>query len=768
MLPHKTRSETPKPSLGAEETTSNIAGEGRTATKVLSPAQLLLDELFRRSLILAEEWDALPTAVGESLKQEENRDHLLHGLLERKLLTPYQAEHIQRGNWGGLILGNYRVMDQLGAGGMGVVLLAEHLLMRHLVALKILPHPFEDQQTLPRFLSEIRHVTVLHHPNIVAALDAGKTLPTDWENPNWYYLVMEFVPGTNLEKYVQSKGPLAPAKACDLICQVASALAEAHKQELIHRDVKPSNILVTPEGQAKLTDFGLSRTFRDRHLTKPGTVLGSIDYIAPEQAADSTSIDFRADLYSLGATLFWCLAGTPPFPPQGSIVQDLAVRQTQPPPLLRNLRLDIPEELSTVVSRMMAIRPEDRYPTAQAMIQALLPFLQADSSPHMKLTVRPRVGGAEPSVRVAAGAHKILLVDDDAVSRTLAREILRTQGLTCDEAGDGEAALAAIQSRGYDLILLDMNLPHMSGADVLRQLRAEPPGPNLKVIMLSGEVEADQMAVLLAAGANDYLPKPVSATQLVARVKAALEHKESQDRSDQLNRNLQSVNAELERSLSSSAGDLVHARNGLVLALAELAELRTNHGVSHLLRLQRYTRFLAEEAMRLPAFAGQIDPTFIDMLDACAPLHDIGQMALPDHILQKAGKLDAEERLIMQTHTTMGADILTGIAQRNRNALSFMQMAIDIARHHHEAYGGTGYPDRLAGAAIPLAARLVAIGDVYDALRSRRPQRPPLSHGLAVELMTSGMPARFDPHLLALFQQRADQFERIYRELSDK
>ncbi len=195
--------------------------------------------------------------------------------------------------------------------------------------------------------------------------------------------------------------------------------------------------------------------------------------------------------------------------------------------------------------------------------------------------------------------------------------------------------------------------------------------------------------------------------------------------------------------------------------------MRTHHGGAHLLRLQRYTRFLGEEAARTPAFAGQIDATYLDMLEACAPLHDIGQVALPDHILQKAGKLDSEERLIMQTHTTIGADILQGIAQRHRTALGFLHMAIDIARHHHEAFDGTGYPDRRAGLGIPLAARLVTLGDVYDALRSRRPQRPPLAHQLAVEIITRANPSRFDPHLLSIFERHADHFERMYGEVPD-
>jgi response regulator RpfG family c-di-GMP phosphodiesterase len=243
--------------------------------------------------------------------------------------------------------------------------------------------------------------------------------------------------------------------------------------------------------------------------------------------------------------------------------------------------------------------------------------------------------------------------------------------------------------------------------------------------------------------------------------------KDAQDRSELLNRHLLAVNAELERGLRSSAGDLAEARNSLLLALAELAELRAGQPSSHLLRLQKYSRLLAEEASTMPAFAGQIDANFIAMLVCCAPLHDLGLAALPDHILRKTGKFDHDEKLIMQTHTTIGADILQGIGRQHRSALAILQMAADIARHHHEAWDGTGYPDRLSGTAIPLSARIVAFADVYDALRSRRPHRPPLGHHFAVELITEGSPGRFDPHLLTAFRHCVAQFDRISREVLD-
>jgi putative two-component system response regulator len=271
----------------------------------------------------------------------------------------------------------------------------------------------------------------------------------------------------------------------------------------------------------------------------------------------------------------------------------------------------------------------------------------------------------------------------------------------------------------------------------------------------------------LMAGADDYLTKPFSVVQLQGRVKAALRLKEAQDRSELLTRRLLTVNAELEGNLTTREGDLIHARNALVLALAKLVEHRDTETGAHLLRLQRYSRCLAEAAADSPSFAGQIDRHFIEMLECCTPLHDIGKVALPDHILLKPGKLTPDERVLMQTHTLIGAETLKEVAKHHGSALAFLQMAIDITRHHHERFDGQGYPDRLAGSDVPLAARIVAIADVYDAMRSRRIYKPALSHSATLQLMTEGSAGHFDPALLQVFQRCAPQFEQIFHELAD-
>jgi len=734
------------------------------------PVSGVLDDLLASSLVLAEDWDLLPLGVREELQACTDTQILLARLVDHNLLTEYQAARVEAGTTFGLMLGSYRVLDRLGVGGMGVVFRAEHVRMRRHVAVKVLPlGPDQDQRILRRFLTEIRAIAQLQHPNIVAAFDAGEIGSPDANTPVLHFFVMEYVPGQDLEEYIQDNGPQSPAKACDLMHQVASALAEAHNHNLVHRDIKPSNIRVTPEGQAKLLDFGLARHFHTG-VTEPGVLLGTVDYMAPEQVQDAHGVDIRADLYALGGTLYWCLTGQPPFPSSGNIVRELTARVNQEPPSVRAKRPDVPEELDAVIRRLMALSPEDRYATPQAVMGALLPFLRPDLRDHLLLPL----GGPGTDrhltelegTAASTNARRILVVDDQREIRAFCRCVLQAEGFLCDEAEGGLAALEAANANAYDLIVLDIDMPDMQGTEVCRRLRENPPSPHLKVLMVSGSNNVDTMAKMLLAGADDFVTKPFSVVQLQGRIKASLRLKDAQDRSDLLNQHLLSINHELEQSLGSRDSDLVQARNALVLALAKLVEHRASEKGSHLLRLQRYCRTLAEEAARTPTFAAQVDAHFIEMLECCAPLHDIGKVGLPDHILLKPGKLDQDERVIMQAHTLIGAETLQEVLKHHGSALAFLRTAIDITRHHHERFDGHGYPDRLAGSDIPLGARLVAMGDVYDALRCRRPYKPALSHMAALQVMT-GQTGQFDPALMPILQRCAPQFERIFRELPD-
>ena len=360
--------------------------------------------------------------------------------------------------------------------------------------------------------------------------------------------------------------------------------------------------------------------------------------------------------------------------------------------------------------------------------------------------------------------HRILVVDDEAMIRNLCRLALQDLGLDFEEAHNGKEAVHAVQARPFDLVLLDIDMPEMSGWEVCARLRELPDRPNLKILLFSGRIPADELAERLLRGADDFLTKPFSPVQLSARIQAALRLKRAQDRSDRLYHDLLAVNREQEKMLGEQA---VEARNALVLGLAKLVACRDDDTGAHLLRLQSLTRRLGQQARRQPALASQLDDNFIDLLACCAPLHDIGKVGLPDHILRKPGKLTDEERRIMQTHTLLGAATLHQVAEQHASAMSFLEMAIDIARHHHERYDGTGYPDRLQGDSIPLAARIVALCDVYDALRSPRPYKAALSHADVARYLAGHAGTHFDPRLVQAFQECAADFGRIYDELSD-
>jgi response regulator RpfG family c-di-GMP phosphodiesterase len=377
----------------------------------------------------------------------------------------------------------------------------------------------------------------------------------------------------------------------------------------------------------------------------------------------------------------------------------------------------------------------------------------------------PAPAAGPPATIADAPPYRVLIVDDQPDIRRLCRLALGADGLVCEEVGTGPDAVAAAARRNYDLVLLDIDLPGCSGEEVLRRLRQNPPGPNLKVVMFSGSASGDDLSRNMLAGADDFLTKPFSTVQLRARVKAALRLKAAQDRSDRLNRTLLAVNAELETALAARDGELVNARGGMVLALAKLVEHRSKETGAHLMRLQRYARVLAEAAADLPAFAPLIGPVFVRTLEDAAPLHDIGKAALPDGILNKPGPLTAEERAAMQAHTTIGAATLRAVADEHPFALGFLQMAIDIARSHHERWDGTGYPDRLSAEAIPLSARLLAVCDVYDALRAKRVYKPGMTHDEAVTIMCERSPGHFDPGLMTAFAACDDRFDRVFTEV---
>jgi WD40 repeat protein len=302
----------------------------------------------------------------------------------------------------------YDVLGPLGAGGMGSVFKALHKLMRRLVTLKVLgPQLTARPEFVERFHREMRAVAALDHPHIVRAFDADSAGEAQ-------FLVMEYVEGTDLARVLAERGPLPVTDACTYARQAAQGLQHAHEHGLTHRDVKPSNLLLTAWGTVKLLDFGLALLVREdagpaSAVTAEGVVLGTADYMAPEQADDPGAADIRSDVYSLGCTLYHMLAGRPPFP-SGTLVQKLKAHAAQEPPPLRELRPEVPEALAAVIARMMAKAPADRFATPAEVPLALAPFTAGQAAPPRR---RRRLALAPALAAMAALAAVVVRLETD-------------------------------------------------------------------------------------------------------------------------------------------------------------------------------------------------------------------------------------------------------------------------------------------------------------------------------------------------------------------
>lgn len=306
-------------------------------------------------------------------EKPKNGEEMAKLLFRQGKLTKFQTQSVYQGKAKGLILGDYVLLDQIGEGGMGQVFRAQHRRMKRIVALKVLPAELtKSAQAVARFQQEVEAAARLVHPNIVTAYDAGETKKT-------FFLVMECVDGQDLEAVVSARGSLPLGEAIDYILQTARGLEYAHSQGVIHRDIKPSNLLLTKDGVVKILDMGLARTDTqadaygatvDRGLTQSGDVMGTVDYMSPEQAASTKNVDGRTDIYSLGCTLFYLLTGQPVY--QGStIVEKILAHRDHPIPSLVRQRSDVPKPLDVTFRRMVEKKPEFRLKSMTDVIAQL-------------------------------------------------------------------------------------------------------------------------------------------------------------------------------------------------------------------------------------------------------------------------------------------------------------------------------------------------------------------------------------------------------------
>jgi len=345
------------------------------STKVVAA---FLDRVERSGLITEPKLSQLRQELEAAGVDLGNPHAITAALVDRGMLTQWQTEKLLQGKHKGFFLGSYRLLRPLGKGGMGAVFLAQHEMMRPQCAIKVLPQTQIDKHSsvLERFYVEAQAVASLDHQNIVRAYDVNKEVK---DNKEIHYLVMEFVEGQDAQGMVQEGGVLDYVKAAEIIRQTANGLAHAHENGLIHRDIKPANLLIDKKGVVKILDLGLARFHDDSGMASltaahNETVLGTADYLSPEQALNSHNVDPRTDIYSLGCTAYFLLTGHPPFP-EGSVAQRLVAHQVKQPKPIAEERPDAPPELVAIIGKMMAKAPDDRFQSASEVATILAAWL---------------------------------------------------------------------------------------------------------------------------------------------------------------------------------------------------------------------------------------------------------------------------------------------------------------------------------------------------------------------------------------------------------
>ena len=432
----------------------------------------------------------------------------------------------------GTEIAGYRIEERIGRGGMGVVYRAQHMNLQRRAAIKIIAPEFADTKGFrSRFIREARIAAALQHPNIVTVYDAGQSGQT-------LYIAMQFIRGSDLAAILNEEGRLRPYRAIDVCRQVASALDAAHGMALIHRDVKPGNVLI--EGRrAYLTDFGLTKRSGGSKsgLTQAGELVGTIHYVAPEQI-EAGDVDARTDVYSLACLLFHCLTGHVPFE-RDTDVAVIYAHLSETPPKLTDVRPELPAGLDAVIAKGLDKSPDRRFQSCSDLMSAARVVI--DAAGPLADTVPGRgvpAGGDAPDVATAVGrklpidgAAPTVVPDAERRSRMLLAGLdQRTQAIVqvavgdrceVEQAGEGGDLLETIRDRRPDLLVLDWNAPALASRDVLEELRADPVTRESKVLLVVRDKQARTREVA-RADADETLATPFSPLQLQVKLRKLL------------------------------------------------------------------------------------------------------------------------------------------------------------------------------------------------------------------------------------------------------
>ena len=464
--------------------------------------------------------DSECTMIGEKREltdEESNIDQkkVLDELLGNGRLTPFQAEEIEAGRGHLLRFGNYLLLSRLGEGTMGTVYKALHLRMQRVVALKTLKPETSKPAFIERFYREVRAAARLNHPHAVAAYDAD-------ECESGHYLVMEYVDGKDLSAIVKRDGPMSVSEAVSAIRQAAEALAYAHRFGIIHRDIKPANLMRDAHGNVKVADLGLARLSNDHtiaetderaELTQSGSIMGTIDYMAPEQAIDAARVDARADIYSLGCTLYFLLTGRAVYE-HDSLMARLVAHRDASIPSLRDRVPDVPEELDQLFCQMLAKTPEDRCACMEDVAAALKAFSATDPVAESLNLRAQTVFVIEPSrfqSRILQSFLQDIGVDDIHLFRSV------------------HETIAEISAMRPDLVVTSLQLPDGTGIEFLQRLRDDLRWSLMPVLLLTSiPLPPEQLQFIRNTRAVALLEKPFSQEQFTQAVQGTISESRNQ------------------------------------------------------------------------------------------------------------------------------------------------------------------------------------------------------------------------------------------------
>lgn len=348
----------------------------------------------------------------------------------------------------------------------------------------------------------------------------------------------------------------------------------------------------------------------------------------------------------------------------------------------------------------------------------------------------------------------VMLVDDTPANLEVLREMLQQQGYRVLLFPSGKTALRALERNLPDLILLDILMPDMDGFEVCHRIKADQRFMDIPVIFISALDDTANKIRAFTEGGVDYITKPFQEQETLARVDIHIRLKRMQQE-------LRDHTVHLEELVREKVEEISNSQMATIHAMSKLAEYRDDQTGQHIERTRELCRMLAVELRCNVAYADLIDDAFVDNLYHASPLHDIGKVGIPDGILLKPGKLTEEEFEIIKGHAAIGADTLDCVRDRYPKN-EFVRMGIDLARYHHERWDGSGYPEGLSGEGIPLSARIMALVDVYDALRSERSYKKPFSHEESCRIVKEGRGSHFDPSVVDAFLSIEAQFDRVF------